>query len=81
MIKNMYGIYDRVAKLFSYMYEAVNDEMANRTFQNEARNENSALHLNPEDYELWKLGNYELENGHYTEELYKLTDARGDTSE
>lgn len=57
-----YGIYsvrDAKADAFHPPMYLQNDDMAIRAFGSMTRDENSLIHLYPEDYALWHLGTFD----------------------
>lgn len=63
MLVNVYAVKD-VKAGFQAPYTRVNDQIAIRDFQNVARSpEPNKLTMNPEDFELWRLGTMNIETG------------------
>lgn len=68
MKKNLYSIYDRKSNNFEkHFWMDINDECAIRTITNITNSlVPSELSENPEDYQLYKLGEIDLETGKIT---------------
>lgn len=68
MKTEIYAIKDtKVAFMAPYVQQ--NKDVALRNFKNAVNDVNSTIYLNPEDYELWKLGTYNDVDGHIETDL------------
>lgn len=63
MIKNVYAIRDSVANNFAPPFVMDSDALATRAFRNLSSNQNSDVALNPSDFMLYKVGQYDTEAG------------------
>lgn len=61
--KGLYSIYDYQRRGFLSIIEKQNDTMAERDFKIMCNSENSLMKMCPDDFSLWKLGEYDEENG------------------
>lgn len=66
-MKKLYAIKD-VKQGFISIFISVNNAIAVRGFAAEAKRPESSLYQNPEDYELWSMGEMCFENGEITSE-------------
>lgn len=66
-MKGLYSIKDVVAEEFGPVFEAVNNGVAIRNFSNVLKETKY-----PEDYELYKLGNYDESTGEIIPEFYNV---------
>ncbi|AXL15590.1 nonstructural protein [Microviridae sp.] len=66
-VKGLYAIFDSVAGFYSPVFQAENDAHAIRMFQ-------SSIDMNHKnDFALWKIGQYDNDNGNIIEFTPKLT--------
>lgn len=70
----LYSIKDTKNK-FMRPFEEVNDDMAIRTLKAIANDKNTQIGMFPEDFELWKIGNFEEETAILTSEICFLSRA------
>lgn len=78
---NVYSIKD-VKEGFQAPYTRVNDKIAIRDFLNVARSpEPNKVTMNPEDFELWRIGTMETETGVISSGVEFLASALGVTNE
>lgn len=66
MKTNLYAIYDKQHEIHGQIFQAHNDELAGRTFQQIKDNPESSLHKYPGDFKLVRLANYDLVLGTIT---------------
>ena len=62
-ISCLYSIKDIKQPRYFTPYDAVNDQVAMRHFQNMAKIPNSIFSTNPTDFELWKVGEFDEASG------------------
>ena len=65
MIK-IYAIYDEKLEAYNRPFFLISDGVAIRAFQDEINNKESELSKHPEDYDLYKIGEYNEETGNIT---------------
>lgn len=64
---SIYVIYDLVSKLYmTNPFFLMNDNAAKRVFQNMADNTDTIIYTNPQDYDLFHIGYYNVESGEVT---------------
>lgn len=63
MCKRYYAIYDKVAKVYSGLFEQQNDAVASRLFESQQKNKDSFISVKPEDFELHYICTMEDEIG------------------
>lgn len=62
--KNIYAVYDRINKTFGTIIVNDQDGTMVREFEDATKSEKSGLmYQHPEDFELWGLGEINMENG------------------
>lgn len=75
----MYSVLDRVAKAHLDPFYAPNDDFARRVFSNACRDKGHPFGRNPEDYALFKVGQFTQANGQVIpcepERIYTGTEA------
>ena len=76
MKKQFYGIYDRIAEKYTFVFESENGKTATRLFQNEQMRDGSILKESPEDFKLWHLSEFDDETGEFKNNLFKLADGK-----
>lgn len=59
----IYSVYDNVAKLFSQPIYMMNEDVAKRVMNNCVNSEGHNYNLNPSDYELYKIGEFDDQEG------------------
>jgi len=59
----MYSVRDTTAEMFMRPFFAPTEALAIRSFYNSVKEEGSPGNLNPEDFELHQLGDFDPENG------------------
>lgn len=64
----LYSIKDTKNK-FMKPFEEVNDDCAIRTCKTLANDDRTMIGMFPEDYELWRIGNFNEENAELTSDL------------
>lgn len=69
MIK-VYSVFDNVSHVYSQPIfcgsgKDSDDDVAKRLFLTQVLNDTSLLHIYPEDYDLYELGMYDEETGHF----------------
>lgn len=67
-MKHFYAIYDNVGEEFVILLECQNDADAIRRFGMEARNENSMICRYKNEYDLYKIGDFDIKAGCYINE-------------
>lgn len=67
---NMYSVYDRVAEKFMGMFESINNGTATRAFY--AACKTGQMAQAPEDYQLYKIGQFDENKGTFTNTLRKI---------
>lgn len=71
----IYAIKDTMAGTFSVPYAAENDNVAKRSFANEANNVNSKICVFAKDMDLYALGEWDVYTGDVTPEVKYLAHA------
>jgi len=71
----MYAIYDKVAQVFTEPMILTNDAVAQRITSNCVNNYEHNYYQNPEDYELWKIGTFDDNEGEIVRDRKKIVDA------
>jgi len=66
MITELYVIHDITAEVYSQPFHAGNAQVAKRTIAKMVGTPGSTIHDNPEDYRLYKLGEYDDESAAIT---------------
>lgn len=59
----IYSIFDKTAKQFGLPFFQINDETAIRMFSNLVNDKDSMLNKNPDDYTLFRLGEFDADSG------------------
>lgn len=72
MKKFMYSVFDKQAKLFSLPFNEVNDSAAIRSFKLAISHDGTLLHDCPQDYDLYRVGSFDDENGEFTNDVSRL---------
>ena len=62
-IQNLYSIRDLVARTFLPPYPSQSDDVAKRQFSNLCRNPESTIAQNPQDFDLYCLGDFDPDTG------------------
>ena len=70
MIMEMYSIKDRLQNFIPPVPMA-NEDIAQRWFK-EMMHENTTMKLAPEDFGLWKLGEWNSDTGEWTEDIREV---------
>lgn len=68
---NIYSIKDKVAKEYGPAFSAKNDQVASRAFMLEIPTQFKA---NLEDFELWCIGEYDVETGYVNPDVIHQVD-------
>lgn len=63
MVNLLYAVQDSVAQVFNTPYGAANDEHAMRIFGGAVTNNQSHINKNPEDFRLYKVGEFDDSKG------------------
>jgi len=63
MIQNAYSIKDAKANVFSAPFFSINDKTAQRSFEQATNDPNTTINKNPEDFSLYRLGNFNDQSG------------------
>lgn len=71
---NMYSVYDRVAQKFMGMFESINDGTATRAFC--AACKTGQMAQEPEDYVLYKIGQFDEDEGIFANNQRKVCDGK-----
>jgi len=71
-VVQLYTIYDKLAEEHASMFEAVNDAVAKRQFNNLMKKQD----INPDDYDLVLLGNYNRRNAMIANLIPKIINTR-----
>ena len=74
MKTNMYTVYDKKAEVYTPPFQAINDEVAQRLMMNCVNNPEHNFGLNPEDYQLLRIGKFDDQNAHIEAEYIPLCD-------
>ena len=69
-----YAVFDIKAQVFTQPFFQLNDAVAQRIIQNAANSEGHNYNLNPEDFELWCIGEYNDQDGLLTPSKSKILD-------
>ena len=69
-----YSVFDSKAEVYSQPFFQLNDAVAQRIIANAANSEGHNYNLNPEDFELWCIGEYNDEDGMMTPSKTKILD-------
>ena len=72
MIINIYAIKDAKADAFLNPFFKPNDAMAERDFANACADENSMFARNPEDFQIYHIGEFDDESAEVKPSLVKL---------
>lgn len=59
----IYSVRDLVVREYHTPFTAGNDATAVRMFVNGGRNPDAGMGLNPSDFELWRIGEFDPESG------------------
>lgn len=70
----MFSVYDRVAEKFMGMFESINDGTATRAFY--AACKDGQMAQAPEDYQLYKIGQFDEDKGTFANTLRKICDGK-----
>lgn len=60
---NAYCVYDRKSKIYNTPYFLINDQVAMRQFQAVVNDKESMLYKYPEDYQMYKIGEFDMLTG------------------
>lgn len=71
---NMYSVYDHVAQKFMGMFESINDGTATRAFY--AACKTGQMAQEPEDYVLYKIGQFDEDEGIFKNNQRKVCDGK-----
>lgn len=71
MKQRLYSVYDKKAESFGVPFASPNDATAIRIVQNTARTPETNINMNPEDYLLYSVALFDMENGE-VEPLYNM---------
>lgn len=63
MIYGMYSIFDTVAGAYTAPFISVNDAVAKRQFAQNFYDHGSVMGMNPADFRLMRIGDYDIQNG------------------
>ena len=63
MKNNFYSVYDKKAEVYSQPFTAINDEVAQRIITNCVDNPEHPYSMNPEDYQLSRIGTFDDSDG------------------
>ncbi len=58
-----YGIFDQCSGIYEKPFFSITDDMVKREFQDIAMSADHPIAKHPEHYSLWRLGNFNNENG------------------
>ena len=77
MIQNAYSIKDAKANVFSAPFFSINDQTAQRSFEQAKKDSNTTISQNPEDYSLYRLAQFDDQSGelHTEKQPYYLSTA------
>lgn len=78
MIRTYYAIKDNLAEAFMTPVLFDNDNLAKRWFTGvvNSKEQNEVIYNNPEDFELWKLGDFDNQSGQIYPGIQKLVTAK-----
>ena len=65
---SLYSVYDKKAQSYGNPFTAVNDQVAERMFQQLSSDPQSTVAAHPTDFELYKIAVFNTETGHLTSE-------------
>lgn len=65
MIKNLFSVYDKKAGVYSNPFTQITPAAALRDFGQATNDPESLLYSNPEDFDLYHLGQFEDESGKF----------------
>lgn len=68
----IFAIYDQKLEAYNRPFFLISDGVAIRAFQDEINNKESELSKHPDDYELYKIGEYNEETGEINPNLPQL---------
>lgn len=71
---NLYSVFDDVAKSFGQPFPESSDATAARGFHYACKNENSFLFVSPQDFSLWRVGEFNEKTGEFTSYKEKVVD-------
>ena len=71
MSHNLYSVLDKKANVFTMPFHQLNDEVAIRTMTDCVNTPNHNYQLNPDDYALYKVGEFEDETGFINPDKYE----------
>ena len=69
-----YSVYDKKALVWTQPFFQLNDQVAQRVISNATNSEGHNFNLNPEDYELYFVGEWNDEDGIFTSTHTKILD-------
>ena len=77
MIQNAYSIKDAKANVFSAPFFQLNDQVAQRSFEQASNDANTTIHQNPQDFSLYRLAQFDDQSGelHAEKQPYYLSTA------
>ena len=70
---NLYSVFDAVAKVYTPPFQMMNDDVAKRTMQNCVNNPEHNYALNPSDYTLYKLAEFDDNTGEFVQVSEQIT--------
>lgn len=76
MKHNYYGIWDSVAKCYSWVGESKNDATFTRMYDVMSKDEKTFIGQSPQDYIGFKLAIFEDENGTFTNDMEKIWEGK-----
>lgn len=71
---NIYSVIDSVAGIYSQPFVMLNEPVAVRVMQNAVNSEGHNYNMNPEDYALYKIAEFDDVTGEFKSELTKVVD-------
>lgn len=77
MIQNAYSIKDAKANVFSAPFFSINDQVAQRSFEQASSDSNTTISQNPQDFSLYRLATFDDQSGelHPEKQPYYLSTA------
>ena len=76
MKANMYSVYDKVAEKYMGIFESTNDATAARAFEVACKDKKTQVGEKPKDYQLFKIGTFDDNNGEFESHIEKVQDGR-----
>lgn len=78
---NVYAIFDLAAQTYGNPFYMANNAIAIRTFHNEVKraDDTNVMYTNPADFELWRIGIWDNEQGNFLNDKERIARATDQT--